>query len=206
MNVEDIQQKLALFEERVRLFRVPTINERYNSPLDYCELYRKRYLPKEEKNIALGAKITYLVPPTGKYAALGETALTDGLYGGATFGESWVGWSGIDGSFVVDLGATATFTSIQTDFLHQLGGWILLPLNVSYAVSDDGNTFRETGSLDHPEDRDAQVKFVDFTYHSEQAITARYIKVSVIGTKQCPHWHYGVGHPCWFFIDEIVVR
>ncbi|MDR1583756.1 MAG: DUF4838 domain-containing protein [Prevotellaceae bacterium] len=206
MNVEDILQKLARFEERAKRFNVRAINERNNSPLEYCALYRKRYLPNQEKNLALGAKITYLTPPTGKYAELGKTALTDGLYGGATFGESWVGWEGVDGAFVVDLGAPQEFTTIQTDFLHQLGAWILLPTNVTYAVSTDGETFNVIGSFDHPEDREAPVKFVPITCHSKTPVKARYIKVAVTGTKVCPPWHYGVGHPCWFFIDEVVVK
>ena len=206
MEVEDILRKLARFEEQATRFNVRAINERNNSPLEYCALYRKRYLPGNEKNLALGTEITYLTPPTGKYAALGKTALTDGLYGGATFGESWVGWEGIDGAFVVDLGAPQTFTTIQTDFLHQLGAWILLPSNVTYAVSADGEHFNTLASIDHPEDREAPVKFVPFTYQGEAPVQARYIKVMVTGIKVCPPWHYGVGHPCWFFIDEVVVK
>jgi hypothetical protein len=206
MDVEDILRKLERFEEQAKRFNVRAINERNNSPVEYCALYRKRYLPSQEKNLALGAEITYLTPPTGKYAALGKTALTDGLYGGATFGESWVGWEGTDGAFVVDLGAPQAFTTIQTDFLHQLGAWILLPANVTYAVSDDGETFTTIGSFDHPEDRDAPVKFVPITWHRETPLQARYIKVAVTGVNVCPPWHYGVGHPCWFFIDEVVVK
>jgi hypothetical protein len=206
MNVDDILQKLERFEQQAIRFNVQAINERNNSPIEYCALYRKRYLPSHEKNLALGAKITFPVPPTGRYAALGETALTDGLYGGATFGESWVGWEGIDGAFVVDLGAPQEFTTIQTDFLHQLGAWILLPTNVTYSVSIDGEHFNTLAAIDHPEDKDVQVKFVPITYQGETPVKARYIKVAVTGTKVCPPWHYGVGHPCWFFIDEVVVK
>jgi hypothetical protein len=205
MDAADITRQLELFEQRVKLFQVASINERNNPPLEYSKLYRKRYMPREENNIALGAAVAFLTPPSGKYAALGKTALTDGLYGGATFGESWVGWEGIDGAFVVDLGEQKEFTSIQTDFLHQLGAWVLLPLNVSYAISDDGKKFADVASIDRAEDRDAQVKYVDFTYNSEKIMKARYIKVSVVGTKICPAWHYGVGHSCWFFLDEVVV-
>ena len=35
---------------------------------------------------------------------VGKTALVDGLFGGSTFVESWVGWEGTDGAFVIDLG------------------------------------------------------------------------------------------------------
>jgi hypothetical protein len=36
-------------------------------------------------------------------------------------------------------------------------------------------------------------------------IKARYIKVQVKGIGLCPPWHYGVGYPAWFFMDEVVV-
>ena len=96
-DLVDINKKLDLFEECVKEFQVPTLNERSNSPVDYCKLYRERYMPQKEKSLALGAKVTYLIPPTGKYAALGKNALVDGLFGGATFVDSWIGWEGTDG-------------------------------------------------------------------------------------------------------------
>jgi len=206
MDVEAIRKKLDLFEERVKLFNVPTLNERENLPVDYCDLYRKRYMPTGEKIASQGAKVKYIVPATGKYAAIGETALTDGLYGGMTFAEGWIGWEGIDGGFILDMGAQKEFTTIQTDFLHQLGAWILQPLKVTYSISDDGENFTEVKSIDNPEDTDSRVKFVDITYKSDLPMKARYVKVEIVGTKTCPHWHYGVGHPCWFFIDEVVVK
>ena len=48
------------------------------------------------------------------------------------------------------------------------------------------------------------VKFVEFKV--EKAAQARYVRVEVEGTLGCPSWHYGVGHPSWFFIDEVVVN
>jgi hypothetical protein len=206
MDVEDIKSKLNLFEQRVKIFDVPTLNERENSPIDYCNLYRKRYMPTNEKIISSGALIKYITPPTGKYATTGKHALTDGLYGGMTFAEGWIGWEGIDGSFILDLGSEQEFTTIQTDFLHQLGAWILQPVKVVYSISTDGEKFQEVKAIDNPEDRDSQVKFVDITYTSDKPMNARYVKVEITGTKTCPHWHYGVGHPCWFFIDEVIVK
>jgi hypothetical protein len=206
MDTAAVARKLALFEQRVAQFNVPSLNERDNAPLEYAALYRTRYMPRNEPNAAAGATVRFIIPPTGRYAAPGATALTDGLYGGATFGESWIGWEGTDGAFVLDLGEPKTFSEIRTDFLHQLGAWILLPLRVDYSVSDDGVAFRKAGAAEHPEDRDRKVKFLELAYQSPQPLTARYIKVEVTGVKVCPHWHYGVGHPCWFFIDEVVVK
>ena len=205
-DYDDLNQKLDYFEQQVTRFKVKSLNERRNAPVDYCHLYRERYMPTDKKNIALGAKIIYRTAPTGGYAKRGETALTDGLFGGASFQESWIGWEGKDGDFIVDLGEPKTFHEITTDFLHQIGAWILFPLKVTYSYSTDGETFTHWDSIEMPEEQDGMVKFKGVSARSEQPIEARYIRVEVTGTKVCPHWHYGVGHPSWFFIDEVSVR
>lgn len=204
-DLDDINRKLDLFEARVKEFNVPTLNERNNSPVEYCDLYRKRYMSRKEKNLALGAKVTYLTEPAVRYQDAGKTALTDGLFGGSTFVESWIGWEGTDGDFVIDLGQNKEFHSVETDFLHQLGQWILLPLKVVYSYSEDGVNYTHWETHNLPEDRSVEVKFQGIRSESVQPVKARFIKVEVTGTKECPTWHYGVGHPSWFFIDEVTV-
>ncbi len=131
--------------------------------------------------------------------------MTDGLFGGATYKDSWIGWEGMDVSMVIDLGEVKTVNSIDADFLHQLGAWILLPKAVTYSVSEDGVNYSAPMRNDLAEDSSPQVKFVNVKQTLPQPTRARYIKVEVEGTKQCPHWHYGVGNPCWFFMDEVTV-
>jgi len=203
----EMETLLTLFEKRVRELGIKELNERRNSPEEYCALYRERFMPRKIRSLAAGAKVDFIEGPTGKYAELGKTALTDELYGGSTFVESWVGWEGKDASMVIDLGEKKEFTQVTTDFLHQLGAWILLPKQVIYSLSDDGKDFRNIGTVDFEEDRSPQVKYVDAMVKSRNDLpfSGRYIKVDVKGVIDCPEWHYGVGHPCWFFIDEISV-
>ena len=201
---EEIARQLDLFESRVKAYNVPTVNERNNSPVDYCQLYRTRYLVPRGNNLAAGMPVRFQEEPSGKYANMGASALTDGLYGGTTFVESWVGWEGKNADLVVDLGAVKPIHSVSIDCLHQLGAWILLPKGVKYSVSTDGINFTPYGEYYRPEDRDPSVKFVEFKV--EQAAQARYIRAEVEGTIECPSWHYGVGHASWFFIDELVVE
>lgn len=204
-DLKDIVKKLDLFEERVTEYNIPTLNERNNSPVEYCKLYRQRYLPQAATNKAANAKISFLNQPGQRYVPVAEQALTDGLFGGSTFVESWIGWEGQDASFIIDLGSEKEINSIEADFLHQLGAWILLPTQVKYSVSTDNNTFTQLATKDIPEDRSPQVKFVGIKHEAASPVSARYIKVEITGTKTCPHWHYGVGHPCWFFLDEVTV-
>lgn len=203
---EKIAAALDLFEERTREFGIPTLNERNNSPAEYCRLFRERYLPGERQNKAAGAKVSWIVEPTAeKYRKLGETALTDGIYGGSSFVESWVGWEGTDGAFIVDLGKEESVSYIGCDFLHQLGAWILLPEGIRISTSADGQTYSLFGEKSLPEDKDVRVKFEKIGCSTETPASVRYIKIEVTGTKTCPSWHYGVGQPSWFFLDEVEV-
>lgn len=202
-NIPELIEKLDLFEQRSKEFGLKTINERNNSPLDYVTLYRERYLPKVNTNLAAGASVEFSVPIPAPYDRLGAPALTDGLYGGATYKDSWVGWEGTDVSLTLDMHEVKTVNSVTSDFLHQLGAWILLPRSVSYSFSTDGVNFSDPVKIAHPEDNEPKVKFVEFDYTLPSPIQARYIRLDIEATKQCPHWHYGVGNPCWFFIDEI---
>lgn len=203
-DVDDINRRLTLFEQRVQEFNVPTLNERSNSPVDYCKLYRKRYLPGLRKSLALEAPVQFLSEPSGKYKGMGS-ALTDGLFGGSTFVESWVGWEGKDGAFIIDLKEEKPVHSIETDFLHQIGAWILFPLKVVYSYSIDEQHYVPWETHELPEERSGEVKFRGVKSELSHPVNMRYIKVEITGTKECPSWHYGVGHPSWFFVDEVTV-
>jgi hypothetical protein len=199
-----IEKALDLFEQRTREFGVTQLNERNNRPDEYCTLYRQRYMSDARDNLAYGKPVTYLIDPRPKYLELSRKALTDGLYGGTTYVENWVGWEGTDGAFIIDLGAPTAIHSISTDFLHQLGAWILLPKQVKYSVSLDGERFQSIAAIVIPESRATEVAFVPV--EASCNCDARYIRVDITGTKTCPEWHYGVGNPCWFFLDEVIVK
>ena len=201
-----VARQLADFQRISAMYGVPTLNERNNNVDDYCRLYRERFLPNGTKNKAAGVKVTWNIPPQQKYRAIADRALTDGLYGGTTFVESWVGWQGEDADFVLDMGEQKQVNKITTDFLHQLGQWILLPKSVAYYGSADGKTFRPLGTHEFAEDRDISVKFVPATVTLAAPVQTRYIRVVVKTLGLCPSWHYGVGYPAWFFLDEVVVE
>lgn len=197
---------LNLFEQRVVDYGIPTLNERNNSPADYCKLYRERYLADAKPNLARGAKIQWIIPPTGRYASMADAAITDGIYGGSSFVESWIGWEGNDAEFVIDLGEVKPVREVTGDFLHQLGQWIFFPKSFAADLSQDGATYSPMGLCRQPEDRSVEVKFKKLAVELPEAIPARYVKVRIEGVKTCPGWHYGVGSPGWFFLDELTVN
>lgn len=205
MDIGETLKKLDLFEKITKEYGVPALNERNNPPGEYCTLYRTRFLPQEVKSKALGAKVEWILPPHSRYMEMASDALTDGLFGGTTYVESWVGWEGCDAAFVIDLGEEKEFSRIESDCLHQLGAWVLLPKGGRYSISCNGTEFTDFGSFAFEEDRNLMIKFVKGTAQAEKTVKARYVKVEIDGTIDCPYWHYGVGHPSWFFIDEVSV-
>ena len=205
-DINEIKEKLALFRERAAHYQLPTLNERHNSPLAYCDLYEKRFLPKAEKNYAKNAPITWIEAPSDKYLPEAAKTLTDELYGGTSFVESWIGWEGKNGSFILDLGKEVDIRVIESDFLHQLGQWVFLPKKVSYSISSDNQSYQAFGTTDIAEDQSVEVKFFQARSEKQQPVKGRYVKVEIEGVNTCPSWHCGVGHKAWFFMDEIRVN
>lgn len=59
-DIDAVVRELDAFERYIDLFGIKTLNERNNSPKEYCKLYRERYLPSERRSKALGARIIWL--------------------------------------------------------------------------------------------------------------------------------------------------
>ncbi len=201
-----VERKLETFRMRCEKYHITQLNERNNLVPDYCRLYKERFLSHANSNKAAGARVAWNHAPATRYRPIADKVLTDGLYGGASYVESWVGWEGEDADFVLDMGERKTFSSVTTDFLMQSGAWVLLPRSVTYSCSQDGKTFADLGSHEFAEDRDSSVKFVSGEVRMPSPVTARYIRVVVKTIGLCPSWHYGVGHPAWFFLDEVKVE
>ena len=204
-EVAELTELLNLFRERAAEYNVISLNERRNTVKEYCDLYIQRNLSNTRESLARGSQVTYIRQADPPYDKIADKALTDGLYGGATFNESWVGWVGKDADFVIDLGSEKEFQTVEADFLHKLGSWILLPKSMTCQVSTDNENYQLMGRTEIAEDRDAEVKYVPIVISSENKIKARYIKVNIETLGLCPPWHYGVGHPAWFFLDEVNV-
>jgi len=204
-DIDYIKNELILFRDRARLLDVRSLNERNNTIEEYCELYLKRNLPNPKKSLAAGASVTYPIPPNKPYDKIADKALTDGLLGGATFNESWVGWEKNDGEVILDLGEVKEIETVEADFLHKLGSWILVPKSMTCFTSEDNRDFKLMGKVIVPEDRSPEVKYVSYAVKSDKKVKARYIKIHFEAVGIGPSWHYGVGYPVWFFTDEIWV-
>lgn len=201
---EEMKNKVAFFKERVLHTGLKALDERGGSALVYCDDYLTRFLPSEQINKASGAKIEWISGPSKRYVNVADEALTDGLFGGNTFVESWIGWEGDDAEFILDLGKETEVSSVEIDCLHQLGQWVFAPSNVVYETSNDNIVFKEFGSIERPLSQEHEVLFKQFKVE-KSPVKARYVKVKVKGIASCPVWAFGVGNPGWIFIDEVTV-
>ncbi len=105
-----VVSELDAFEKYVTQFRREDAQRTQQQPAGILPaLPRTLSSCGDPPNLALGARIVWIDAPAEKYRASGEKTLTDGLFGGASFVESWTGWEGKDGAFVVDLGRDVAF-------------------------------------------------------------------------------------------------
>lgn len=204
-NYETLRQKLNFFRQRANELDVSILNEQSARIDDYCDLYEKRYLTKNDQNLAKGAKVSFSLLPDTPFNFDPEVTLTDGILGAAATGKEWIGWQGQDGEFTIDLGETKSIRGVGLDFLQRLGSWAILPKAASWSASTDNKNFEEGGETQIPEDRDFRAKFVRVEIPSTQKIKARYIQVHIKTIGLCPPWHLAVGHPAWFLLDEVEV-
>jgi hypothetical protein len=206
-TVEKLRAKLDLFDKLTSYFHVPALNERYNTPQDYCRLYAERYFPGRNKNLAKGADITWINPPAERFRSTAEKALTDEYLAGDSSKEpGWIGWEGDDGIFIMDMKEIKKVSSISCDFIHQVGQWSLFPKRVTYFYSVDGNTYLSFGEHCIAEERNPRTLYHSAKCSVDMPVEARYIKVEIENQKVCPGWHFGAGHPSWFFLDEVTVE
>ena len=199
-DVQDLTRKLDKFIDDCHRFNVTMLSERRLMTDAYNEFYRNRYLKVKPGNLARGAKVTHLIAPTRRYLPIAEKALTDGLLGGNTFVQDWVGWEGIDGSFVLDLGEEKEVSSLELDFLHSDGDWIIPVDEVAYSVSTDNEHFTPVGKEVVKGRKDLPAPYFRLSHELDHKQKVRYIRFDITAPKLMPS-----GNPSWFFVDEALV-
>jgi hypothetical protein len=142
-----------------------------------------------------------------QYSAGGDIALIDTIRGTDDFRTgTWQGYHGVDIEAVVDLGKSVNIRKVETGFLQDQNSWIFMPLEVQYAVSDDGNNFRVIGKLknDIPPEKEGAIR-EDFGL-SFKPTRVRFVRIRAKNRKVCPPWHPGSDNKAWIFADEIVIE
>ena len=147
------------------------------------------------EHLGVGKKVIYNVPANEKYLSSGETALTDGVLGGWTYGDKK--WQGFHPDFdvTVDLGETTDIHYIGVTFMQSKGAWVYMPDHVEISVSDDGLNFRSVAVIPNDISTDNEALLFK-TFGSVCDCSARFVRlVAAPGPVKE-----------WLFTDEIVIN
>ena len=144
-------------------------------------------------HLAVGKKVEYLKKWTS-YPAGGETALTNGIVGGLTYGDGlWQGFTS-DLDIVIDLEEEITLNSFAANFMQLIGPGVYMPKYVEVSLSTDRKTFNSVLKIENniPEEHDRLI-FKNFKGDLKQE-KARYIKVFAKNNKG------------FIFTDEVIIN
>ena len=140
------------------------------------------------------------------YTAGGKLGLVDGIRGSKNFRiGGWQGYQGQDFEAIVDLGEVKPVKQISAGFLQDASPWIMMPREVIFSVSTDGENFVLVGTVksDIPENQ-MEPTIKDFTVNVDTKV--RFVKVFAKAFGPLPSWHESAGEPSWLFIDEITIK
>lgn len=107
----------------------------------------------------------------------------------------------------MDLDSVQTIASVQIDFLQNIRSWMLLPREVSFAWSADGDNWSPEVVRTHaiPADRDGAIQ-QRFAVAAPAGTRVRHLRIRARNGGLLPAGHPGAGQPSWLFADEIIVR
>ncbi len=158
------------------------------------------------KHLAINKTIRLLTQYDQGYIGGDNNALIDGVKGGSDYKTLWQGYRKKDLSVVIDLGELTHVSSIDIGFLQSILHSIMLPTEVRFSQSEDGNNFTLLGK----ESYETKANVPDYQQKKFQvAFTPkrmRYIKVTAKNMSTLPQWHIRPGQEAFIFADEIIVK
>lgn len=142
---------------------------------------------------AIGKKVTYKTRWTS-YPAGGETALTDGLTGGLSYGDQL--WQGFihDLDVTIDMGESTTLDNFHARFMQLTGPGVYMPDYVQVFLSEDGKNFAKVLRIDNNLSSEHDRLVIRDFSGSLQNQEARYIRIFAKNQKG------------FLFVDEIVIN
>ncbi|GGA42863.1 glycoside hydrolase family 20 protein [Dyella nitratireducens] len=156
-------------------------------------------------NLASGHTITLAQPPDTSYAP--ASALVDGVLGTSEIHDGrWVAWHDSNLDATIDLQKDTAIHAIDVGFLQAIESRVLLPENVTFLASSDGQhwtTLYTHAPAFDPTLRDGMQRF---RFQPQQPVTARYIRIEADQRKTVPASFSDGAKDIWLFTDEMVVQ
>lgn len=155
---------------------------------------------------AVGRTIKYIYPNSPYYKAEGPNTLIDGIRGTTEFGDKWHGFTDQNLIAVVDLGSMTQVHKISLGCLQQYRDWIMMPTEVTFEISKDGQHFTKIKSMKNKiSENDKEPVIFDFAVDFP-VMDLRYVRVTAKVLEHLPEGHSGAGKRAWVFADELMVE
>ncbi|PPK87765.1 hexosaminidase [Neolewinella xylanilytica] len=143
---------------------------------------------------AVNARATFEPTYHQAYSGQGDVTPVNILRGSKDFHDGqWLGWLNTDVTIELDLGEAKEISSVQLGFLESQGAGIYFPTSVAVSVSEDGQTYTETGTFTRELQSAPETTIEDFGVDFP-ARPARYLRLRVAHGRS------------WLFLDEVLVR
>lgn len=153
-----------------------------------------------------GWKVVVESVPNPQYTAGGTDALIDGRRGAPNWRTGdWHGYDGQDFVATLDLGEMTEVNTVGCSFLQDMRSWIMMPRELTVAVSVDGVNFDVVGRAGHDVPQREEGVFTEDMVVDVGGIEIRAIRFVAQGYGSLPEWHLGAGGDSFIFIDELIV-
>ncbi|MCM1067779.1 MAG: glycoside hydrolase family 20 protein [Muribaculaceae bacterium] len=143
--------------------------------------------------------------PHPRYTYRGAEQLVDGCL--ATPGytdENWLGFNCPRAQVTIDLEEPQELRSVKFRTNVNTDSWIFDARRVEVAVTDDGRNYRTVfvKELAPLEGNTSSIRRHEYAF---DAVSARYVRLTLDTETVMPKWHPGAGNPAFLFIDEVGV-
>lgn len=140
-----------------------------------------------------------------QYAASGEEALIDGLFGTSEYRcGDWQGFYNVDVKGNISFSEPKQLKTIGLSALQSTGSWIFPPKSVEYIIHYEDLTTEEIsiGLKQHPTSNSAPNQPIKFEYQPKNKPIKK-IEFKAINYGVNPDWHVSPGYKTFIFMDEI---
>jgi len=155
----------------------------------------------------IGMEGTLENSPSSYYSGNGALSLSDGLLGSDNFRDGyWLGFSGSDFQYEIDLGQRTEVKQVSVNFLQNSGAWIFMPKEVAITILTEDRTKVAEQILEPDATWEVKGTIIENFQAEFLQPEARYIQVSAKNLKKIPDWHEGAGNEGWLFVDEVIIN
>ena len=144
--------------------------------------------------------------PYPNYTFGGAVTLVDGRVGNENFATgAWLGFVGEEVSLLIDLQQPTEISRLSLNAMTYMDAWIMAPTAVMVSVSDNNKKFVPIVSKQYPVDTDTRKRCISTYDLNFNAVTTRYVKLSVQPSPTLPVGHSSEGKIPFLFMDEIAI-